>query len=44
MDMVLKSYMVLFGLKVDHWAKRREYDGSEWWELRAYPTIPEELF
>jgi len=27
-----------------HWAKRREYDGSEWWELRAYPTIPEELF
>jgi hypothetical protein len=27
-----------------YWAEREEYDGSEWWELRAYPTIPEELF
>jgi len=26
------------------WAEREDYDGSEWWELRAYPTIPEELF
>ena len=27
-----------------YWAERGEYDGSEWWVLRAYPTIPEELF
>ena len=27
-----------------YWAEREEYDGSEWWVLRAYPTIPEELF
>ena len=25
------------------WLERREYDGSEWWELRQYPTIPEKL-
>ncbi len=25
------------------WAERGEYDGSEWWEHRAVPNIPEEL-
>ncbi len=25
------------------WLTRGEYDGSEWWELHAYPDIPEEL-
>lgn len=25
------------------WLDREEYDGSEWWELRARPDIPEEL-
>jgi hypothetical protein len=25
------------------WAERREYDGSEWWEHRYCPEIPEEL-
>lgn len=22
------------------WADRREYDGSEWWEIQRAPTIP----
>ena len=25
------------------WFERREYDGSEWWELNCYPNIPNEL-
>lgn len=25
------------------WMARREYDGSEWWEHRVMPAIPEEL-
>lgn len=25
------------------WFERGEYDGSEWWEAYAYPTIPEQL-
>jgi len=25
------------------WAERGEYDGSEWWEHRKCPEIPEEL-
>lgn len=33
----------LFGtvwLKDGKWLDRGEYDGSEWWELRAMPEIP----
>lgn len=33
------------GLKVvgvDFWLERHEYDGSEWWEFKQIPTIPEE--
>jgi len=25
------------------WAERGEYDGSEWWEHKEYPEIPEKL-
>lgn len=25
------------------WSERGEYDGSEWWEHRELPVIPEEL-
>ena len=25
------------------WFERGEYDGSEWWDWRAYPAIPEQL-
>lgn len=25
------------------WSERGEYDGSEWWEHRELPAIPEEL-
>jgi len=25
------------------WSERGEYDGSEWWEHRVVPSIPEEL-
>lgn len=25
------------------WSERGEYDGSEWWDYRAVPIIPEEL-
>lgn len=25
------------------WAERGEYDGSEWWELREIPEIPDHL-
>lgn len=25
------------------WLSRGEYDGSEWWELHKYPTIPDNL-
>jgi hypothetical protein len=25
------------------WAERGEYDGSEWWEIREYPEIPNDL-
>ena len=24
------------------WLERREYGGSEWWEYKQYPEIPEE--
>ncbi len=36
----------LFGtiwLKDGTWLERGEYDGSEWWEHRVLPAIPEEL-
>jgi len=36
----------LFGvvwLEDHEWITRREYDGSEWWEINALPDIPEEL-
>ena len=36
----------LFGtiwFKDSTWAEREEYDGSEWWEYRIKPSIPEEL-
>lgn len=26
-----------------HWLERGEYDGSEWWELKTMPAIPEDL-
>jgi len=26
------------------WAERGEYDGSEWWEYKRRPEIPERLF
>lgn len=35
----------LFGtvwLKDGTWLQRGEYDGSEWWDHRIYPTIPKE--
>lgn len=25
----------------DFWLERHEYDGSEWWEYKEYPTKPE---
>jgi len=25
------------------WSERNEYDGSEWWEFRIRPEIPEQL-
>lgn len=25
------------------WVERNEYDGSEWWEFRSFPPIPERL-
>lgn len=25
------------------WLEREEYDGLEWWDLRAFPKIPEHL-
>lgn len=25
------------------WSERGEYDGSEWWDYRAVPIIPEEV-
>ena len=30
-------------LKDGTWLERGEYDGSEWWEHRALPEIPDEL-
>lgn len=36
----------LFGLiwyEDGTWSERGEYDGSEWWEHRSVPNIPEEL-
>lgn len=27
----------------DTWSERGEYDGSEWWEHRSCPAIPDEL-
>lgn len=36
----------LFGtvwLEDGTWLTRAEYDGSEWWEYRKLPEIPEEL-
>lgn len=36
----------LFGtiwFKDGSWAERGEYDGSEWWEIKSLPDIPEEL-
>ena len=26
-----------------NWLERGEYDGSEWWEYKTYPEIPEYL-
>lgn len=26
----------------DFWLERHEYDGSEWWEFKAFPKKPEE--
>jgi hypothetical protein len=37
---------VLFGtvwFRDGSWMERGEYDGSEWWELRRRPEIPQEL-
>jgi hypothetical protein len=30
-------------LKDGSWLERAEYDGSEWWEHKVCPKIPEEL-
>lgn len=27
----------------DFWLERHEYDGSEWWVYKQYPTIPAEF-
>ena len=27
----------------DTWSERGEYDGSEWWEHRCVPPVPDEL-
>lgn len=27
----------------DFWLERREYDGSEWWEYKAFPRKPAEV-
>jgi len=27
----------------DFWLERHEYDGSEWWEYKTIPTIPQEV-
>ena len=27
----------------NEWMERREYDGSEWWEVMGKPEIPDEL-
>ena len=28
---------------IDFWLERHEYDGSEWWEYKSMPTIPQEV-
>lgn len=35
----------LFGMIVfdDCWFERHEYDGSEWWEVKKFPTEPDWL-
>lgn len=36
----------LFGkvwLTNGYWMERGEYDGSEWWDIHSYPSIPAEL-
>lgn len=27
----------------DFWLERNEYDGSEWWEFKAYPAKPDDV-
>ena len=37
----------LFGkvwLQNNAWLERHEYDGSEWWEYKCFPSIPVELW
>ena len=37
---------IVFGtiwFKDGSWATRREYDGSEWWQLNTLPEIPKRL-
>ena len=39
------SAEILSNLKIigwNWWLERAEYDGSEWWELKTMPTIPNE--
>jgi hypothetical protein len=36
----VNSELVLVG--PDFWLERNEYDGSEWWEYKAYPGAPDE--
>lgn len=38
-----KIPMDLIVVGEDFWLERHEYDGSEWWEFKTMPTIPDEL-
>lgn len=37
-EMINLDFMVV---GEDFWLERHEYDGSEWWEYKAMPTLPE---
>ena len=35
--------MAIWLMEEGTWIERGEYDGSEWWEYRECPSIPDEL-
>lgn len=37
----IRSDLIIVGW--NWWLERREYDGSEWWELQTMPIIPNEI-